>query len=258
MSDDSWVQSRAPVALIGSNSSGIPQGAITSGTDLPGDLMLHIQSPDNVTGATALGALNASVSMAVTGLASVGFQLAAGTLIGTIQAQCSLDGGTSWENVPFYNPANQTVLQSITFASSNTLTIVSILPIGGASNVRVTVSAYTSGTANGIIRASNVVSSVGAITAAAFNTVSLTYPTTVANTAVLLLAANANRKYAMISSPSTSIQVQLNTSTGLSTTTGFNIPSGGYYEFKGDNLYTGAIYGIASSVKTIAVTEGTP
>lgn len=262
-----------PVA-IASNQSAIPVTATITGNsnvnvnDGSGNAItsnasnsnreLHITTPDTTTASTALGALNASVTIAMQGLSSAGFQINAGTLIGTIQAQSSIDGGTTWTNSSFFDTSNSAIINSVTFSSNNTQKIYSILPIGGASHVRVTVSAYTSGTANALLRASMVSGASGAITAAAFGTATITYPNTIANTAVQVLAANVNRKYAMIASPSTSITCQMGSSTGLSGTTGFTIGTGTYFEFKGDNLYTGSLFCIASSAKSLTVTEGTP
>jgi hypothetical protein len=52
---------------------------------------------------------------------------------------------------------------NIVFSSSNTLEILAILPIGGSSNVRVIVTAYTSGTANSLLRASQVAGATSSI-----------------------------------------------------------------------------------------------
>lgn len=230
-----------------------------SSNGFAGNQLLHVQTPDTTTATTALGALNATVSIAVAGLSSVGFQLAAGTLVGTITPQCSVDGGTTWVNVNFFDSVNSTVLTSVTFGSSNTLKVLSILPIGGSSHVRVIVSAYTSGTANAILRASEVTGVAGALTAAAFGTVSNTFPSIPGNTATLILSANSNRKYAYISNNSGStVNIQFGSSTGLSTTTGLVLTARTYYELKGDNLFTGDIYGYCAGNVTISVTEGTP
>jgi hypothetical protein len=236
--------------------------AITSNnTGNANNQVLHTATPDTTTATTALGALNASVQIAMSGLSSVGFQLAVGTLIGTIQAQCSLDGGTTWQNVSFYNPSTSSLQTSITFGSANSLQILSVLPVGGSSHVRVTVTAYTSGTANSLLRASQVTGAAGAVTAAAFGTVANTYVSLTANTTTQLLAANANRKYAYISNNSGGlIAIQFGSATGLtSAARGLVIPNGNFYELKGDNLYTGAIFAYTnSSGLVIAVTEGTP
>lgn len=242
------------------NAAGVEISSASNGNASPAQL-LNTQTPDTTTASTALGALNAAVTIAMAGLPSVGFQLAAGTLIGTLIPESSLDGGTSWQSCRFYDDSNSSVLPTITFGTANTLKIVSILPVGGSSHVRVRVSAYTSGTANGLMRASNVNSAAGAITSAAFGVVSNTYPALTANTAVQILAANANRKYAYISNNSGSlIVIQFGSATGLtSAAKGLVIPNNNFYELKGDNLYTGAIFAYTnSSGIVVAVTEGTP
>lgn len=236
-------------------------GITSSSNGNAGNQPLHVATPDTTTATAALGALAATVSVALAGCTSVGFQIAAGTLVGTLVAECSVDGGTTWVSCTFFDPVNSTVATSIVFGSANTLKVVSVLPIGGASNARVRVSAYTSGTANSLMRASQVAGAAGAITAAAFGTVTNSYISLTANATTSLLAANANRKYAYISNNSGGlITIQFGSATGLTTTArGLVIPNGNFYELKGDNLYTGAVFAFTNaSGLVIAVTEGTP
>jgi hypothetical protein len=237
--------------------------AITSSTNgTSGNQSLHVGTPDTPTASTALGALSAAVSVALAGQSSVGLQLAAGTLIGTLVVECSLDGGATYPGIgTFYDPSNSTTATSIVFSAANGAKTVSILAIGGSSHVRVRVSAYTSGTANAILRASQIQAAAGAVTAAAFGTVTNSYITLTANTTTMLLAANSNRKYAYISNNSGGlIAIQFGSATGLtSAARGLVIPNGSFYELKGDNLYTGAVYAYTNaSGLVIAVTEGTP
>ncbi len=107
----------------------------------------------DVTATGALGALNASVQITLAGHTSVGFQLAAGTLIGTIVAEMSFDGGTTWNTTYFDETAGNKV-SSVVFSSANTALGSTMIGVGGAGLARVRVSAYTSGTANVTIRAS--------------------------------------------------------------------------------------------------------
>lgn len=280
MADLTEIQAAQSVKVIGSNSTGVEDTPVeataagglhvnlrnNAGTEITsssngnaGNQLLHTQTPDTTTTTTILNALNSNVVIAMAGLASVGFQLLAGTLIGTIAPQCSIDGGTTWTQASFYDPSNSTVANSIVFASSNTQKILSILPIGGSSHVRVIVTVFTSGTANSLLRASEVTGAAGAVTAAAFSVVTNTFPTLVGNTATLILSANTNRKYAYIAnSTGTACNIQFSSGTGLSTTTGLQIPAKSFYELKGDNLYTGNIYAFASSGISLSVTEGTP
>lgn len=237
-------------------------GITSSSTGTTPNQLLHVQTPDTQTASTALGALNAVVVVSMAGLASVGLQLAAGTLIGTLVVECSLDGGVTFPGIgSFYDPSNSTVSPSLIFSSSNTAKTLSLLLIGGTSHARIRVSAFTSGTANAILRASQVTSAAGAVTAAAFGTVVNNYIALTANATTQLLTANANRKYAYISNNSGGlIAIQFGSATGLTTAArGLVIPNGNYYELKGDNLYTGAVFAFTnSSGLTVAVTEGTP
>lgn len=116
---------------------------------------------DSVTASTALGALNAAVSVPMQGLNGIGFLLSGGgNLVGTLTPELSMDGGTTWQAGFFYNPTPTALLgipangmaRSIT-VSSPAATLLSILIAPGTSNVRVRVSAYTSGSSNGTLRA---------------------------------------------------------------------------------------------------------
>lgn len=103
--------------------------------------------PDTTASGT-LNALNATVQIAMAGHNSVGFQLAAGTLIGTIVPELSIDGGTTWNATYFEDPSIGNKSLSVVFSISNVATDQSIILTGGTSHVRVRVSAFTSGTAN--------------------------------------------------------------------------------------------------------------
>lgn len=231
----------------------------SSSNGVAGNQLLHTKTPDTTTNSTALGALNANVQIDMSGMASVGFQLSAGTFIGTLTAQCSLDGGTTWGQASFFDPSNSTVSSTVTFNSANGLKVLSILPIGGSSHVRVIVTSYTSGTANAIMRASIVSGAAGAVVAAAYGVITNTFVATGNNTATLILSANPNRKYCYISNGSGSqVNIQFGSSTGLSTTTGIPIPAKSFYELKGDNLFTGNIYAYSASNVTLSIAEGTP
>ena len=134
------------------DSSGSPITSSSNGN--AGNQLLHNQTPDTTTASAALGALNTSIGVSLTGLQGAGFQLAAGTLIGTIVAELSYDGGITYPvQTLFYSPANLQTASSIIFSSSNTLTDQTIIVAGGASHARIRVSAYTSGTANATMRA---------------------------------------------------------------------------------------------------------
>ena len=117
----------------------------------------------DVTATGALGALNANVSIVLAGTAGAGMQLSAGTLIGTIVPEISLDGGTTWVTGYFLDPITGVAASSIVFASSNGATTKTNISTGGASNVRIRVSAYTSGTANCSLRATTADTSSKAI-----------------------------------------------------------------------------------------------
>lgn len=136
--------------------------AVTAGTTAPGpndQALVVSQSPnrsEQVGTTVALNALNAAAIVNASGFTAVGMLLAAGTLIGTIVAEISYDGGTSWDATLFDNPITGAKVASFTFASSNARTPASIVGNAGASLYRVRVSAFTSGTANCTLRANDI------------------------------------------------------------------------------------------------------
>jgi len=113
-------------------------------------------STADVTASGTLNALNATASIALAGHYTVGMQLAAGTLVGTIVPEISFDGGTTWVATFFDDPVTSNKVASIVFGSNNTATARTIIGAGGASNVRVRVSVFTSGTATCNLRTSLV------------------------------------------------------------------------------------------------------
>jgi hypothetical protein len=235
-------------------------GNYLSSSTYNGNQALHVQSPDNPSVTTLLNSLNSNVSISLAGLNSVGFQLNPGTFVGTIQAEASVDGGVNWTPVPFYDPVNSAILTNLSFNGNPTTKIVSLIPIGGSSNVRVRVSQYISGSASSLLRAANVSGASGAITAAAFGVVVNNIITVPNNSPVLILAKNVNRKYAYFGNSSNStIRLQFSSPVNLSNSTGIPVQSQtGFYELKGDNLFTGDVYAFSSSDVEISVTEGTP
>ncbi len=118
----------------------------------PPTVNLGTPSADTIGSTVALGALNATATVATAGQQGVGMSLAAGTLIGTLTPQI-LDDAGNWVNSAFYNPATQTYAPTIVFSSANSVTTQSIYLAGGVSSARVIVSSYTSGTANATLRA---------------------------------------------------------------------------------------------------------
>lgn len=221
--------------------------------------LLHTQTPDTTTNSTVLGALNASITIPTAGLNSVGFQILAGSLIGTLTPYLSIDGGVTFVATSFYNPLTGSIIPNLVFGSANTTQILSVALIGGTSHVQVGISAYTSGSANAMLRASTVSGLSAAVVTSAFGTVTPSNVALPSAAVTLILAANANRKYAYISNVGGSqIQIQFGTSSGLTSTTGLIIASKGFYELKGDNLFTGNIYAYCANSITISVAEGTP
>ncbi len=133
-----------------------PASTAATGTDTA---LVTAQSPNRaemVGTAAALGALNATVQINAAGYGAVGAFIAAGTLVGTIVAEASYDGGTTWVGATFDNPVTGLKTATLAFASSNPATSLSIIGCSGASMYRVRVSLYTSGTATATMRANDI------------------------------------------------------------------------------------------------------
>lgn len=225
---------------------------------------LHVTTPDTTTATSTFNALNTNVVIATSGLTSVGFQINAGTLAATFTPYVSIDGGTTYTAANFYDSFGGDILSSVTVTNPNVYKIYTVITLGGTSHVKVQVTSYTSGSATALLRASltstiSITPSGAGGGAAAFNTVATTTPTVPGNTATLIIAANPARKYLMISNPSGSLAyIAFGSTTGLTTSSGIPIVAKSFYELKGDNLYTGAIYAISASSITWFLTEGTP
>jgi hypothetical protein len=91
-------------------------------------------------------ALNGAVSVAHAGQSSVGVLLT-GTWTATITPQVSYDGGTTWASTFFVNPTTG-VPQATTVANGS----FAIADTAGSGNVRVTATAFTSGTVTVTLR----------------------------------------------------------------------------------------------------------
>jgi hypothetical protein len=153
------VDSSGRPVVVGAGVAGTPAGGILSIQGVGGGTPVPVSGSFTTGDTTATGnlnALNAAVSVAQAGEHSVGFQLAAGTLVGTIVPELSFDGGTTWVGTFFDDPTTGAKSASIVFASNNTATASSIIGAGGVSNVRVRVSAFTSGTAVITVKATQI------------------------------------------------------------------------------------------------------
>jgi hypothetical protein len=102
---------------------------------------------------TASGNLTAggnTVSIAMAGVNSGSFTLPSGnTLVATLTPEASTDGGTTW-TATYLRNANAG-FWTLTLAASSTVGAFNILVPGGASNIRIRVSAFTSGSATAVV-----------------------------------------------------------------------------------------------------------
>jgi hypothetical protein len=146
--------------VVGAGAAGAPVGGI-----------LSTQVPDT-TGSGTLNALNTTASIALAGNAGAALQLSSGTLIGTIVPEISYDGGTTWSISLFQDPTNSTYSSSITFSASNGANAQTIVVPNGASNARVRVSLFTSGSATANVRATTAGNITPALLTHTINTTS--------------------------------------------------------------------------------------
>ncbi|HEY6249133.1 MAG TPA: hypothetical protein VI685_04185, partial [Candidatus Angelobacter sp.] len=104
---------------------------------------------DTVGAAQTLGALNNAASVALAGERSAAFTLpAVNTLVATITPEASFDGGTTW--VASYLRQDGQNAWQLTLVASSTTGAFHVQVPGGASNIRIRLSSYTSGSAAGV------------------------------------------------------------------------------------------------------------
>lgn len=115
---------------------------------------LPVTAPANAVVIGTLGSLNANVVLNVEGLGGAIMTLKAGTLAGTLTAFFSGDGGTNYTTAFFTNPTNGGQLGvTIALTNPNAVTIRGLQIPGGATHIKIEVTAYTSGTADVEVRA---------------------------------------------------------------------------------------------------------
>lgn len=113
---------------------------------------------DNTTGSTALAGSGQTINVSLAGERGAVFQLqSGGTLVATITPKCSFDGGTLY-NVNGYiqDPVTGAVTLTATIASAQATTDYPVICPQGASHAQMNVTAFTSGSANFVARATVV------------------------------------------------------------------------------------------------------
>jgi len=107
----------------------------------------------NRTAAAALGAANAAVTVATEGAGNVAWEIDTGTLVGTVVFEATLDD-TNWFAINALRIDGTIIASTTTFADRGSLTSA------GYSQIRLRVSAYTSGSSNARVEASHTYASV--------------------------------------------------------------------------------------------------
>ena len=118
----------------------------------------NLHPRENLQAAGSFAALNATVACYCDGASTVSFSVS-GTYVGTLTAEGTVDG-TNWDAIPV-KPMNAAGIYVLTLASAATGRWMG--PVGQFSQVRLRMSAYTSGTAAVTLLASN-----GAVSIEAF------------------------------------------------------------------------------------------
>jgi hypothetical protein len=208
----SWLGSTAPTVGQKTSANSIPVVLASDQGILP------VSALGDTTATGALGVLNAAVTLALAGFGGAGFQLAAGTLIGTLVAEVSYDAGTTWVATFFADPSTSARAPTLVFATANTATGRSLVIPDGATHVRVRVSAFGSGTANGTVKAT--VNSVPVVTPVQVqHSGKATYATVIRN---FVPISNATDMITISGSASRTIRVTRGILTATQTTAGTN------------------------------------
>lgn len=168
----------ALVVAVSPNNSLIMSGTVQQ---LGGDLFA----------AGALGALSASVTVPMAGFQSVGFHMDNGTFRGTIAPEISINNGVNWISTFWETPNTGAKTSSLAIAANYAPVERTLIVPGGVSHARVRVTSYTSGTANGQIRATqlgrDVISSESATSSAIPTTAVMVGGTDATNLRALLV-----------------------------------------------------------------------
>ena len=180
--------------------------------DTSRSLKVSNQSLDATAAATALNALNASVSLA--GQADVGFA-AVVTAISSptgivLTPQVSCDGGTSWTATAFYEPQTGNIYQTLdntrpkAFAAGQQY---KILCGSGVSNVRVIATSWTSGSVTVALRSNDMEPLVQVMRNQTSGTYTAVYQLATATSVALSSSLSAAAKqYATIYHPATALK----------------------------------------------------
>lgn len=112
----------------------------------------------NTSATGTLGALNAAVTLPIVGYSGVGCNIpSGGTLVATVLAEQSFDGGSTWLSGAYtINPTSNIFGQGFSLTNPNVAQNASVKVASGATHVRLRVSAYTSGTAIATIFTSDI------------------------------------------------------------------------------------------------------
>lgn len=133
-----------------SNTNTLASGQLDSGGNLKVNCASGCSGAADTTASGNLTAGGNTVSIAMAGVNSGSFTLPSGnTLVATLTPEASTDGGTTW-TATYLRNANAG-FWALTLAASSTVGAFNILVPGGASNIRIRVSAYTSGSATAVV-----------------------------------------------------------------------------------------------------------
>src|SRR5258706_2666552 len=116
----------------------------------------QLGNPDTVGTIVALNALNAAATVSLRGKSGANCVLSAGTLAGTVVMEFSPDSTVSWTDaVPFDGTTSKRLIGGQALTNPNAQHNYYGVTVGGATDIRLRVSAFTSGTANASCRAAS-------------------------------------------------------------------------------------------------------
>ena len=206
-----------------------------------------------VTMQSAAAATGNGTAVTVHDVTTLGMQVA-GTFVGTVTFEITVND-SDWDSLQVETVASGAVVTAATAPGIFRATVA------GLSQVRARVSAWTSGTITvaGFVTGAGGGQGTQPVSVAAYTTPTHT-AVNVTTSSGAVLAANANRKYALLINDSdTTIYMKLGAAAVVNQGIRLNA-NGGSYEMSTlfGNLYTGAIYGIhgGSGNKAILIVEG--
>ena len=171
--------------------------------------------PDTGPVTATLGALNATCTVTLAGQRAASALLSFGaTLAGTVKAQVSPDGAGTWNNTTMVDTTTGVIAGSLVLTNPNPGSSEEIVVPGGTRQVRLTVTAYTSGSTTCTITATQATDTIPlAKLTDGTNVVAATAPSTaaVASQPAEVVAISPNSPATVVQATGSNLHVQVDT-----------------------------------------------